>query len=326
MATPQSTSPALSVEAPEMLISSNRIFIPEQVQANLAQYEAQYPDLFAILDQMGLREWPYTSPFSGTVNDESFANARLQTGMVVLISERLADALLAGWVIQENEKTSIIRSAVLHNSLKRLEVLWKTELTWLIAYSEAWYDALRQKIEDTSLKVWKSDIERASMMRKVIGHWSLKDFVAIDNGVVTLNGDRSLAEMIVHIASDMVGAKNPKYDWYTPNIQISNFIDRATFADFARAYPFLWKEWFALSDGGTREFADIANVNQSADWIQAKSYYDWQAIVYEMICAHIQKLIDPASQADSVEFLLDTINTNSSSLIERVAESAAARL
>ena len=56
MATPQSTSPALSVEAPEMLISSNRIFIPEQVQANLAQYEAQYPDLFAILDQMGLRE------------------------------------------------------------------------------------------------------------------------------------------------------------------------------------------------------------------------------------------------------------------------------
>ena len=56
MATPQSTSPTLSVEASETSVSSNRIFNPEQVQANLAQYEAQYLDLFATLDQMGLRE------------------------------------------------------------------------------------------------------------------------------------------------------------------------------------------------------------------------------------------------------------------------------
>ena len=80
------------------------------------------------------------------------------------------------------------------------------------------------------------------MMRQVIGHNSLKDFVAIDNGVVTLNADRSLAEMIVHIASDMVGAKNPKNDDYTPEIQISSFTERAKYANFPKQYPFLFRE------------------------------------------------------------------------------------
>ena len=56
MTPPHSTSPANSAGASETLVSSNRIFTPEQVQAHLARYEAQCPDLFAILDQMGLRE------------------------------------------------------------------------------------------------------------------------------------------------------------------------------------------------------------------------------------------------------------------------------
>ena len=110
--------------------------------------------------------------------------------------------------------------------------------------------------------------------------------------------------MIVHIASDMVGAKNPKNDDYTPEIQISSFTERAKYANFPKQYPFLFREWFALSDAGTSAFADIADVNQSADWVQAKSYYDWQAIVYEMICAHIQKLIDPNNTENPIEFIV----------------------
>lgn len=282
------TSIVTATSASESLGSLNRVFTPEQVQKNLAEYEARYPEFFAILDQLGLGEWPYISPFSGQKDNESFQNARLQTGMVVLISERLANTLLEAWKITEDEKDSIIRSAVLHNALKHLEVLWKSELPWVKAYSEAWYDVLRSKVDGQDLGVWKSDIDIASIMRKVIGHTSLKDFVVMNNGIVTLNPKKSLAEMIVHIASDMVGAKNPKFPWYTPNIQISNFRDRAAFADFPQAYPFLWDEWFALSEGGITEIPDTAETDQTTDLFQeVSSYYEWQEKVYEMICEEI---------------------------------------
>lgn len=298
-----------TLESLQTMESGNRVFTPEQVQANLLEYEVIYPELFATLDQLGLGSWPYTSPFTGNIDAESFQNARLQTGMVVFISEKLADELLEAWSITQEERDSIIRSAVLHNSLKHLEILWKSELPWTKAYSEAWHDVLRSKIDEQSLRAWKSDIEVASMMRKVIGHGSLKDFVIMKGGVVTLNPERTLPEMIVHIASDMVWAKNPKFAWYTPDIQVSNFVDRAVFADFPQAYPFLWEEWITVSDSGVSEIANMKEFVMPADGHQvAENYYRWQERVYEMICRHIQSQVAPESHVDPTEFVVNLVN------------------
>ena len=287
---------------------SVNILTPEQIEANLAQYESRYPELFALLDQTGVFAWPYRSPFSGETDTESFQNARLQTGIVVSIAEKLADSLAHAGKISASERDSVIRAAVLHNALKHLEVLWKKELAWVESYSEAWYNILKGKIDKKNVKVWKSDIEVASMMRKVIGHGSLKDFVTMKDGKITLNPERTLPEMIVHIASDMVGAKNPKLDGYTPNIQISSFTDRAEFADFSKVYPFMWKEWFSVSRDWVISAPDVNKVEKNEEII-TQNYYAWQVKIYEMICAYIQSQIEPVSEKDPVEFVVALVNT-----------------
>ncbi len=266
-----------------------------------------YPEFFHILDALGLSTWPYKSPFSWNEDAESFENARLQTGMVVFVAEKIADALLRAWAIKQEVRDSVVQAAVLHNALKHLEVIWKKEVAGLKPYSEAWYDKLREQLEQTWSKAWRSDIEIASMMRKVIGHTSLKDFIVMSESGVVLNPERSLSEMVIHIASDMVGAKNPKFEGYTSNIQVSSFVDRAAFADFSDAYPFLWKEWLAVSEGTVEELKDITQ-GASGEWAEVKNFFDWQDKIYRMICTRIASELDLQSNEDPVEFIVNLVN------------------
>lgn len=55
-------------------------------------------------------------------------------------------------------------------------------------------------------------------------HNSVKKFITMQDGEVVLNRERTLAEMIVHIADDMTHSPNPDIDNATI---VTNFEERA---------------------------------------------------------------------------------------------------
>ncbi len=299
---------SVSVSEKPWTQNMNLVLSPEQIKANLRRLETDYPEQFAILDTLGLSNKPFKSPFSGSIDNESFQNAREQTGIVVRTAEKLAEALFESGKVTEDEKNQIIRAAVLHNALKHIEVLWKTEIPDQKAYSDAWYDKLWEKIKELDIGVGWSDIEVAALMRQMVGHGSLTHFVKAEEGKIVLDESKWLAGMIVHIASDMVGAENKKikegrWEVYSSDIQLSSFVDRAKYADFLEVYPFLYTEGLAVGTNWPREVRNIKNSGLQPGEV-ASSYYDLQASVYEMICAYIQKQIDPNSTENPIEFIV----------------------
>lgn len=55
------------LDLPETLGSQNslnRIFTPDQVQANLASSEARYPEQYEFLDTTGINEKPFINAFT----------------------------------------------------------------------------------------------------------------------------------------------------------------------------------------------------------------------------------------------------------------------
>ncbi len=71
------------------------------------------------------------------------------------------------------------------------------------------------------------------------GHNSVKKFITKQDGNFLLNPERTLVEMIVHIADDMVHSPNP--DIENPTI-ITNLTGRARLGKFSVRYAFLWEE------------------------------------------------------------------------------------
>ena len=288
---------------PESLWTQNMTLVltPEQVVQNLERFEKLYPELFAILNVLGLSSAPFKSPFTEEMSKESFQNAREQIGMVALIAEKIADAFLKAWIINDRERKEIMHAAILHNSLKRLEALWKTEIKGIPMYSQAWYEIVWAAADTL---VQEADKGLALAMRNLIWHGSLRRFVNMKDGQIVLDHKRRLTEMIVHIASDMVWAKNLKEDHYTPNIQISSFVERARYANFPRWYSkLLYTEGLAVGANESRELGDI-NKPDLREGEVASSYYELQAHVYEMICTYLQQKIDPKSTVDPIEFIV----------------------
>ncbi len=141
-------------------------------------------------------------------------------------------------------------------------------------------------------------------MGGMTGHNSLKKFLIIKDGKLQLNPERTLTEMIVHIADDMTYSASGEDGEVT---QYVSFEKRAELSKFAEKYGFLWQEGFGVSEeNGIQEIKDVAQ--NRGDTV--KHFYDWQKVVFEMICDHIQKQVDPMNSRDSVEFLIDIINKN----------------
>jgi len=73
----------------------------------------------------------------------------------------------------------------------------------LTLYSPEWIIKLQKCVVDNSI-LTQDEFDTSVRMRNMIGHGSLRDFAAIHTNTLTINPDRTLEEMIVHIASAMV--------------------------------------------------------------------------------------------------------------------------
>lgn len=284
------------------------------------RFQEKYPNAMNILDITGVSPFgsrKMINPYTNEADIEDFSNVGRHCVAVAYAASKIADAL----GVDSNLRDEIIQSAILHDGDKRLEVMRKkAKKSWIEVdvYGEEWYRTIESIFSNAGVD--SNIFVSIQAMGWMTGHNSLKKFIIIKDGKLQLHPERTISEMIVHIADDMTHSSY----WSDGEMtQYVSFEKRAELSKFSEKYGFLWQEGFGVSEeNGIQE---IKYVPQNWD-DTAKHFYDWQNIVFDMISNHIQKQIDPTNSENSVQFLLDIITKNSNDTISDVSEKVEQRL
>lgn len=273
-----------------------------QLMSLATEFQEKFPEAMNILDITGVSPFgskEMVNPYTKESDLEDFSNVGRHCVAVAYAASKIADTL----GVSNDERRKIISSAILHDGDKRIEVMRKkAKKAWVEVdvYGEEWYKTIETIFSDEGLD--PQVFATIQSMGGVTGHNSLKKFLIIKDGKLQLNPERTLTEMIVHIADDMTYSAPGEDGEVT---QYVSFEKRAELSKFAEKYGFLWQEGFGVSEeNGIQEVKDVDQ--NRGDTV--KHFYDWQKVVFEMICDHIQKQVDPMNSRDSVEFVVWMVN------------------
>ena len=273
-----------------------------QLMSLATEFQEKFPEAMNILDitwvsPFGSKEM--INPYTKESDLEDFSNVGRHCVAVAYAASKIADAL----GVSDEERRKIISSAILHDGDKRIEVMRKkAKKAWVEVdvYWEEWYKTIETIFSDEGLD--PQVFSTIQSMGGVTGHNSLKKFLIIKDGKLQLNPERTLTEMIVHIADDMTYSASGEDGEVT---QYVSFEKRAELSKFAEKYGFLWQEGFGVSEeNGIQEIKDVAQ--NRGDTV--RHFYDWQKVVFQMICDHIQEQVDPMNPQNSVEFIVWMVN------------------
>ena len=273
-----------------------------QLMSLVTEFQEKFPEAMNILDITGVSPFgskEMINPYTKESDLEDFSNVGRHCVAVAYAASKIADAL----GVSDEERRKIISSAILHDGDKRIEVMRKkAKKAWveIDVYWEEWYKTIETIFSDKGLD--SGVFSTIQSMGGMTGHNSLKKFLSIKDGKLQLNPERTLTEMIVHIADDMTYSASGEDGEVT---QYVSFEKRAELSKFAEKYGFLWQEGFGVSEeNGIQEIKDVAQ--NRGDTV--KHFYDWQKVVFQMICDHIQEQVDPMNPQNSVEFIVWMVN------------------
>jgi hypothetical protein len=285
-----------------------------RIMSLATEFQEKYPETMKILDITGVSPFgsrKMINPYTNESDLEDFSNVGRHCVAVAYAASKIADAL---W-FNSTQREQIIQSAILHDGDKRLEVMRKkAKKSWVEVdvYGEEWYRTIESIFSNAGVD--SGILASIQTMVWMTGHNSLKKFLIMKDGKLQLNPERTISEMIVHLADDMT------YSSYWSDGEITQYVSfekRAELSKFSEKYGFLWQEGFSVSEeNGIQEIKDGPQ-----NWDDTvKHFYDWQNVVFDMISNHIQKQIDPTNSGDSVQFLLDIITKNSNDTTSDVSE------
>ena len=273
-----------------------------QLMSLVTEFQEKFPEAMNILDITGVSPFgskEMINPYTKESDLEDFSNVGRHCVAVAYAASKIADAL----GVSDEERRKIISSAILHDGDKRIEVMRKkAKKAWVEVdvYGEEWYKTIETIFSDEGLD--PQIFATIQSMGGVTGHNSLKKFLIIKDGKLQLNPESTLTEMNVHIADDMTYSASGEDGEVT---QYVSFEKRAELSNFAEKYGFLWQEGFGVSEeNGVQEVKDVTQ--NRGDTV--RHFYDWQKVVFQMICDHIQKQVDPMNSRDSVEFIVWMVN------------------
>jgi hypothetical protein len=273
-----------------------------QLMSLVTEFQEKFPEAMNILDITGVSPFgskEMINPYTKESDLEDFSNVGRHCVAVAYAASKIADAL----GVSDEERRKIISSAILHDGDKRIEVMRKkAKKAWVEVdvYGEEWYKTIETIFSDEGLD--PQIFATIQSMGGVTGHNSLKKFLIIKDGKLQLNPERTLTEMIVHIADDMTYSASGEDGEVT---QYVSFEKRAELSNFAEKYGFLWQEGFGVSEeNGVQEVKDVTQ--NRGDTV--RHFYDWQKVVFQMICDHIQEQVDPMNPQNSVEFIVWMVN------------------
>ena len=307
--------------------TSSIVLSQDQIMKLAELYREKYPEEMHILDITGVSPFwtkEMTNPYTKVIDTEDFSNVGRHCVSVGFAASKIADAMIEKGLITQNTKEEIIKTALLHDGDKRLEVMRKkaknawvrdTDGNSIDVYGEAWY----KTIESVFSEKWLDPqiLGTIKTMGGMTAHNSTKNFLVIDNWQLVINPERTLAEMIVHIADDMTHSSTGVHTETTTYV---SFEDRARLWDFEKRYSFLWQEGFSVSSRGITPIKNIDTyILDNED--EVHHFYDWMKITFEMICQNLQQKLSPESNEISVVFMVWLVNTSVHSLQKDIGAS-----
>lgn len=273
------------------------------------EFEKQFPQAFEVMKVGGVhpdKTESIPNPYKDNEPDnEDFRNVGEHCVSVSICASKIADKLLEVGAIDEEACRNITERSLIHDTNKRFEVFRKkargNEKTEGV-YDKPAYETMQELLQDRGVS---SDlIEYIKTAGQETGHNSMSDFIVLENGNVILNSDRTLAEMIVHLADDMTFSPLPGTKGDTKFVTTKERMDGSKFLE---RYPFLYKEGLGFdSDGKVIEVKDCTN--ESPDLQHVYTYAQYQEMVAKLICDYLQKQIEPEAVDDSEQFIKNIVN------------------
>ena len=288
---------------------------PINVQEKVTELEEKYPKPFELLRACGVYPGKLSEaidPYTDKKNEEYFGNVGQHCVAVALMAEAIAKS------IYEGDKVKIDRAveqALIHDAMKMIEVKRRNYVKAQSpsdasagAYTLQAYEAANDLLVQQGVIEKGSEIlEYLKEAGRETGHNSLASFVVLDDrGNPTLNTETNSVDMIVHLADDMshtpvVQAGQPAPTWYL------TAQDRMVASDFPERYKWMYKEGFGFDSSGASQTAPSSEEANEKELTNFKTYAEWQVWVAEEIAKHLMKTIDPNSQEDAQEFILNLV-------------------
>lgn len=287
-------------------------FIPWEQRYKEAKlkFEKQFPQAFEVMRVGGVhpdKTESIPNPYKDNeLDSEDFRNVGEHCISVSVCADKIAQSLLANGVIGEEEYRAVTERSLIHDSNKRFEVFRRKakgkEKTEGV-YDKPAYETMRGLLQDKGVS---SDlIEYIKTAGQETGHNSMSDFIVLENGSVVLNSDRTLAEMIVHLADDMTFSPLPGTKGDTKFVTVKERMEGSNFKD---RYPFLYKEGLGFdNDGKVVKVGDCTS--ESPELQHVYTYAEYQEMVAKLICDYLQKQIDPEAGGDSEQFIKKVVNS-----------------
>jgi len=277
----------------------------------ILEFKKNFPQAFKVLEVGGVHpdgNDPIENPYKNSeLDNEDFSNVGEHCVSVGICANKIADKLLNSGVIDKEIYTRITERSLMHDANKRFEVLRKkskgSESSKGVYDKEAYKTMQilleKQGVSDDLLEY----IERAG---KETGHGSLENFISLDeNGELILNPDRSLEEMIVHLADDMTSSPLPGTKGDTKFVTTG---ERMKAGKFEERYHFLYKEGLGFDVEGN--VVNVADCNEKNDELkEVKTYAEYQEEVAKLICDFLKEKTGEEKNIDSEEYIKKIVNS-----------------
>lgn len=278
------------------------------------EFKKNYPGAFGILELGGVhpdKDEPIDNPYiEGEKDSEDFRNIGEHCVDVGIVAQKISSSLKEVGAIDDEIYTQIVERALIHDTNKRFEILRRKAQKAgqpIEVYSRSAYETMFSVLEQKGHT--GPEMEYVKTAGKETGHGSLADFLTLDkNNEPALHQDKTLSEMIVHLADDMVAS--PLKDLKTGELLTKNadtqFVSTAKRMDlgnFSLRYNFMYQEGIAFDEAGQ---AITVKNKQAADEKNLRgfnTYAYWQEKTAELICSKLKSLIEPENKLDPNDFI-----------------------
>ena len=284
------------------------------------KFKKEQATAFEILKLGGVHpdyQEPMPNPYmEGEMDNENFANIGEHCIDVGICADKIATALENAKQIPSDEKHTIVHQTIVHDSNKRFEVMRRKAQKAdrpLEVYSRSAYETMFSVMQAKGYN--EADLEYLKTAGRETGHSSLVNFIKMNpDGTVEIRTDRTLAELVVHMADDMVASplKDVKTGDFVTKNSTTKFVtvaERMDLGNFESRYPFLYQEGIAFDEAGNAIEVKSEQSAREKDLHGFQNYAYWQAETTKLICAKFQDLINRDNKKDPETFIKELLNS-----------------
>ncbi|OIO20026.1 MAG: hypothetical protein CO029_00815 [Candidatus Magasanikbacteria bacterium CG_4_9_14_0_2_um_filter_41_10] len=255
---------------------------------------------------------PFFDPYTQQESTEDFSNIGKHCIAVGYCADKIAEKLLEKKALTPEDFHTIVARALVHDVMRRLVACERRTKQsfeeWEIHNEDD--VALHELFENFSEEdaPGKDMINYLGVAGRETGHMSLKEFVTLDpEGKPILKPDKTLVDIIVHVADDMTASPKPGVSEETKFVAIE---ERMRLGNFPERHPHLFRSGFGFDADNHPVLVDDVHDQLVIQGLkQVKSYKEWQILVFTFCTDRLSNIIDPHSSSSSREHIKKIVNS-----------------